>query len=495
MCFNKRYDNNQFDKRGAVKYFLIDKKFHMKHQKRNRHPMRMKIDIAPTFAPQFDDGELKIVADYKKRYDRISDMLDKNPTILEMVHNDLKMWGSDNGRESTYSSEQLLRSLVVKCIEGLSFRDTIIRIAESNVLRNFTRVNSGKVMNFTVLDTAFKLIKSQSWDVINVILKKQAIKDGDIKGSRFRIDSTVCETNIHYPTDAFLLWDCYRVATGLMNQLRELEPMLLMSHRFHIEKVKALYTFIATHSGKKNKSTKCKVTKTTDLLLQRTKYIVEIAHQIVLMGKKSTSLQAMVIVSKLQSYLADMSRVLIQATRSFNGESVPAKERIFSIFEPHTELLMRGKAHKPVEFGHLVQIGQVENKFISFYEVKETSAHDTEMVQIALDDHKEVFGAYPIEFSADKNYYQSMDDIEEWEDRIDIFSVCKKGKRTEEEIAREHGYLFKLAQKFRAGCEGSISVLKRVFGLHRCRNRGFNSFAASIGCLVFCHNLVLLSKL
>jgi IS5 family transposase len=455
----------------------------------------MKIDIAPTFAPLIDDGELKIVADYKNSYDKISDNLDKNPKILEMVHNDLVLWGSDSGRESTYSSEQLLRALLVKCIEGLSFRETIVRIADSTVLRNFTRVNSGKVMNFTVLDTAFKMIKPQTWDMINVVLKKQAITEGVIKGTRFRIDSTVCETNIHYPTDAFLLWDCYRVATSLMNQVREIEPVLLVGHRFHIEKVKALYTFIATHSNKKNKSTIRKVTKTTALLLHQTSTVVELARQVVLMGKKSVSLQVMTILAKLESYITDMDKVIIQATRSFNGESVPAKERIFSIFEPHTELLMRGKAHKPVEFGHLVQIGQVENKFISFYEVSDISLHDNEMLQVALDDHKAVFGTYPKECSADKNYYKSMDDIEEWEEEIDIFSVCKKGKRTEEEIAREHGYFFKLAQKFRAGCEGSISVLKRVFGLRRCLNRGFNSFAASIGCLVFCHNLVLLSKL
>jgi IS5 family transposase len=455
----------------------------------------MKIDIAPTFAPLIDDGELKIVADYKNRYDQISNNLDKNPKILELAHNDLMHWGSENGRESTYSSEQLLRALLVKCIEGLSFRETIVRIADSAVLRNFTRINSGKVMNFTVLDTAFKIIKPQTWDMINVVLKNQMIKDSVIKGTRFRIDSTVCETNIHYPTDAFLLWDCYRVATNLMSQIREHDPILVMNSRFHIEKVKALYTFIATHSSKKNKSTKRKVTKTTRLLLERTMSVVELARQVVLKGKHSASFQVIAILVKLESYIPDMEKVIAQATRASNGESVPAKERIFSIFEPHTELLIRGKAHKPVEFGHLVQIGQVENKFISFYDVTAISAHDSEMLPVALEDHKAVFGTYPTECSADKNYYKSMDDIEEWEEDIDIFSVCKKGKRTEEEIAREHGNFFKLAQKFRAGCEGSISVLKRVFGLRRCLNRGFNSFAASIGCLVLCHNLVLLSKL
>ncbi|MBN1133405.1 MAG: hypothetical protein JXA38_00445 [Methanosarcinaceae archaeon] len=190
-----------------------------------------------------------------------------------------------------------------------------------------------------------------------------------------------------------------------------------------------------------------------------------------------------------------MRHVVAQSRRAFNGETVSASERIFSIFEPHTELLMRGKEHKPFDFGHLVQIGQTAEKFISFYAVEQLSRHDTEMVDPVLEDHKASFGSYPDEFATDKNYYKSMEHVAQWEEEIDIFSMCKKGNRTLEEIAREHGALFKLAQKFRAGCEGSISVLKRVFGLRRCLNRGFNSFAASVGCLVFCHNLVVLSKL
>ena len=82
-----------------------------------------------------------------------------------------------------------------------------------------------------------------------------------------------------------------------------------------------------------------------------------------------------------------------------------------------------------------------------------------------------------------------------WKARIAHYSVGKKGHRDEEETAREHSIVFRLLQKFRAGCEGSISVLKRAFGLVRCLNRGFNSFASSIGNIVFCHNLVILSRL
>ncbi|MBN1756719.1 MAG: hypothetical protein JW863_00280 [Chitinispirillaceae bacterium] len=107
-----------------------------------------------------------------------------------------------------------------------------------------------------------------------------------------------------------------------------------------------------------------------------------------------------------------------------------------------------------------------------------------------LKDHKERFGTYPKIFAADKNYYTDMDDVAYWEKRVATFAVGKKGKRNASETAREHSDSFRDAQRFRAGSEGSISVLKRVFGLRRCFAKKFKSFASSIGSLVFCHNMV-----
>ena len=188
-------------------------------------------------------------------------------------------------------------------------------------------------------------------------------------------------------------------------------------------------------------------------------------------------------------------QVVIQSHRAHNGEKVPASERIFSVFEEHTELLKRGKARKPTEFGHMGSIGQTAEKFISFYDVRSTSAHDTEMKDIALEAHKKAFKAYPDKFTADKNYHVSKEDSDEWSEQISVYAVGKKGRRNQEEYAYEHSEEFSAMQKFRAGVEGTISVLKRAFGLRRCLYKGFKSFEAFVGCVVFCHNAVLLSRL
>ena len=311
-----------------------------------------------------------------------------------------------------------------------------------------------------------------------------------------RLDSTVSETNIHFPTDNGLLWDSYRVISRIIRTINEEEPQYNIGNRFHDKKIKKLYTFIATHSNGKKKNIKRKIKRFMKILIERVENICDTtliyldhAHQVF-----SISIPAQGMLLELERILPLAKHVVSQAYRSqVLREKVTASERIFSIFEEHTELLKRGKAGKPVEFGHLVTLGQTKEKFISFYDVQEKSLHDTAMKDIALKSHKNQFGSYPKKFTADKNYWIGTEDIENWEKDMDFCAIAKKGRRNQAEYDREHSDDFKFMQRFRAGIEGSISVLKRAFGLDICRNRGFKSFASSVGCLVFCHNLVLLS--
>lgn len=460
--------------------------------------MRMKIDTAPCFYLNVS-GSLKILSEYREKYDCIDSLLDKNGKILDAFHADLQKYGSVGGRESKYSSEQILRLALVKGIELLSLRDTIIRVCESDFLRNFVRIGIGEVPNFNFLGDALKCIKPETWQVINALLLAYAKKEKKISGESLRLDSTVSESNIHYPTDVHLLWDSFRVVSRLMRQIRKADRSLNIDNRFHDKKMKKLYTFVSTHGGRKSKSVLCKVDEAMCTMVDRVEWITEVGRNFVTNSKITTDgfdLLTTGIISELESMLPKVAHVARQTRRAWiNGETVPATERIFSIFEDHTELLMRGKARQPVEFGHLVTLGQTQEKFISFYAVEEQSRHDTQYRDEVLKDHKKKFGKLPKRFTADKNYHISPEDTAAQEKKIPMYAVGKKGRRTEQEEAREHDLLFKAAQAFRAGIEGSISVLKRAFGLKRCLNKGFKSFAASVGCLVFCHNMVLLSRM
>ena len=456
--------------------------------------MRTKIHVQPRF-PLISSHQPKEVLLFQERYDKISSLLDANPAILDAVHDDLARMGADSGRESTFSSEQYLRMIVIKTVEGLALRDTIVRVADSDFLRNFTRIFSGRMMNFTALQSALKLISEKTWALVNNILFTSAHTAGVITGERLRIDSTVCESNIHYPTDSSLLWDSYRVGARLIRNCAAAEPRLDLGNRFHESKAKQLYTLIATQSARKR--SKRAVKRATNKLIKRVESVCDIATDVLEKAARqpTASVDALGYLAELETMVPRFRQVVSCARRVWQGEKVPAADRIFSIFESHTELLKRGKAHKPVEFGHLVTLAQTAEKFISFYCVEEHSRHDRELGDVALNDHKRRFKSFPREFTADKNYYGGPEHLQKWEQRIKTYAVGKKGRRNEDETLREHSPLFRLLQKFRAGCEGSISVLKRVFGLYRCLYRGFKSFASSIGRIVFCHNLVVLSRL
>jgi IS5 family transposase len=438
-------------------------------------------------------ADLNIVKDYHDKYNRIDSILEANPDIFKVIHDDLySKMGSLKGRNSRFSTEMLFRMLLIKCIEGLSFRDLVIHVNDSMFLRNFARIGWGKLMNFTLLDAAWKCIDDTTWDTVNKILFDYGKNNKKISGADLRIDSTVCETNIHYPTDSFLLWDSYRTISRMIQQIGLVDSKFKMYYRFHNRKIKKLHTFISTQISRKQKSTVRNVKRAMKILIERVEDITR-KGELLLDLIRSTE-KDYPSADKLDLLLQNVRHVTDQARRcNINGETVPATERIFSIFEDHTELHKRGKAGKPLEFGHLVTIAQTRDKFISFYRVEEISKHDKEIKDLALENHKSQFGSYPKRFTADKNYHVSVEDTEKWKKKIPTYSVGKKGKRDEDETQWEHSDDFRLMQSFRAGCEGSISVLKRVFGLKRCLYRGFKSFASSICRLVFCHNLVKLA--
>ena len=201
------------------------------------------------------------------------------------------------------------------------------------------------------------------------------------------------------------------------------------------------------------------------------------------------------LLSELEGYDELIEKVIDQASRRvLAGEKVPNAEKLFSLFEPHTELLIRGKVAKPIEFGHMILLQQVEEKFITGYQVFERRPSDASLVDSILKRHQRTFGQLPESFTADKGFYQSMEKLRVLERTIPNVSIAKKGSRTEAETAREHHPIFRALQRFRAGIEGTISALKRVFKMCRCLYRSFRTFCSSVGAHVFAHNLIVLAR-
>ena len=436
---------------------------------------------------------LKVVKEYRGKYTAIDEILRKNPSILAAAHRDLagSLSESRGGRRTKYTSEEILRALLVMFIEGDSYRDVVVRIENSEFLRGFVGLGTRSMMDFTFLSRAFGCLSLRTWKDINERLRSYAVANEKVSGDKLRADTTVYEANIHYPTDSSLLWDSYRVLVRLLRRVRREYPGLNLTYRFHDRKVKKRYLFISRTAGSRSKGKQRKVRSTYRDLIKAVERVVELSDEVVALLPKADPYTL-----ELDHFRPLAGRVIYQARcRVLEGKQLSANEKLYSIFEEHAELIKRGKARKPIEFGHKVLLGQTAEKFITQYQVMRSRREDKDLIDEVIESHIETFGKEPDVLAADKGFYESMDKLTKLEKDIDIVSICKKGRRNEEEQERESSDAFMDGQRFRAGIEGTISVLKRAFNLFRCLFRGFKNYAASVGCAVFCHNLVLLTRL
>lgn len=449
--------------------------------------MRRKAEAVLSFESS-DEGLPRVVRDYRARYRAISQVLDANPEILSAVHKDLARLsqGGSKGRKGDYTSENILRALIVQHLEGLPFRETVIRIGSDPFLQDFLRMRKKAVMDFGFLDKCFLAIRPQTWRRLNEGLGRYGVAKGKVHPDVLRTDTTVVESNIHYPTDASLLWDTWRVASRLLKRARQRAPGS-MPHRFHDRKIKRLYLYVTRYMPSKSASRQRRVKATFRTLIERTAWIVAIVQEFAASAASASHQGLAAVALELRAYLPAMQKVVATARRAqIDGEKVPAAERVFSLFEPHTELVKRGRREKPVEFGHKVLLCQSREKFITDYEVYEHQQADCELTEAVIERHQKLFGVRPEVLAADKGFCPTAAKFEELAAQVGTLAIPRRMEDFADKVLRYW-------QAFRAGIEGTISGLKRAFRLIRCCFRGFRSFSSAVRLGVFCHNLVVLA--
>jgi transposase, IS5 family len=302
-----------------------------------------------------------------------------------------------------------------------------------------------------------------------------------------RTDTTVMEANIHYPTDSSLLWDTWRVASRLLQRARELSPASC-PYRFHDRKIKGLYLFITRYMISTSKSRQRKVKAAFRTLIERVERMVVLAGDFCEEFRSSGYGALAAVALELQAYLPSMQTVVANARRAqVEGETVPANQRVFSLFEPHTELIKRGKRQKPVEFGHKVLLCETAEKFITDYEVYEKQPADCDLTESVIERHRKLFGARPKVLAADKGFCPAEGKRAELAALVDNLAIPRRMRDFMDKLLAH-------CQAFRAGIEGTISGLKRAFRWCRCVFRGFKGFARTVGLGVFCHNLIVLAN-
>jgi IS5 family transposase len=431
----------------------------------------------------------------------MADFLDAHSALVEQVRLDLvRGLKNPHAGRSGITPSQTLRSLVLMRVKNWDYRELRERINDGYTLRSFTDFDSHRVPKHDAFNRAFNRLTPATIEAINRAVVQRAVQLGLEDGKQLRVDTTVVETDIHYPTDATLLWDTVRTVTRLVDKLHQELPggvegftNRTRSARRRMQELERM-SAAQRHTQQKPKYR---------ALLRITDAVLTSARQAVQKSAKTKGVDVvggLVIDQLCQQIISycDLGDKVIHQTRRrvLDGEPVPAEEKVYSIFEPHTDLIKRGKQRQPVEFGHKVFLAESSEGLITDYQVLEGNAPDTAQVQPSLDRHQQAFCRPPELYAGDRGFY-SADNVADCRE-AGVSQVCipqRGGQKTAEREAVEFSPAFKKGQRFRAGIEGRISVLFRGRGMKRCRANGRERFEVLVGAAVLANNLMRIAEL
>jgi IS5 family transposase len=439
-------------------------------------------------------GLAKDIEDLWEPWMREVDRVLDDATLLESVY---EAQGQRHRNSRTLGrlqtpAEIALRLLILKHVRNWGY-DTLEREVRANlVYRAFTRIGDGKVPDAKTLARLGQVIGPEVIRDLHERLVAIAREQGVVKGRKLRVDTTVVETNIHYPTDSSLLGDGARVLTRTMKKI-EKKGGLKKRIRDRMRTVKKRVVAIALASRQKGPQREERQRKQYAELLTITRRILNQAQGVVeeverLSPHRRRTLRPLTEI--LQTMASRVRQVTKQArARIFQGiTNLP--EKIVSVFEPHTEIIRKGKASKPTEFGKLVEVQEAENQIITDYRVFAERPSDRELLVPAVEEHQRRFGRSPRVVAADAGFYSRANEEKVQEMGVSWVAVPNRATRSEERRRLEKRRWFRAAQKWRTGSEGRISVLKRRHGLNRCRYRGLAGMERWVGLGVIADNLI-----
>lgn len=414
-----------------------------------------------------------------------------------LVRNDLARrhpQTESRGRRST-PVEVILRMLAVKHLYDFSYEDTEHHVADSLVLRQFCRVYFHTVPDHTTLWRWARLIQPATLEAFNERVLALAVDNRLTRGRKLRMDGMVVETNIHYPTDSSLLADGVRVLGRTLTRAKavvgEAAGLTKAVFRNRTRSAKRAARQVA-HLSRQGRE---KTIPAYKRLVQTARATVRQAERVLVALQERGAEAEERLVRTLQTFLPRLQQVVDQTVRRvFDEESVPAAEKLVSIFESHTDIIRRGKTNKPTEFGHKVWLGEVEGGFISQYAILDGNPADEDQWLPTLERHVQQFGCPPWQASGDRGVYSSDNETDAEQMGVKRVILPKPGHKSERRRQHEKQRWFRRGRRFHAGIEGRISVVTRKHGLDRCRNRGELGFAQWVGWGLIGNNLTALGR-
>jgi transposase, IS5 family len=435
----------------------------------------------------------------------ICDFLDKQPKLVERVRRDLVcgLKAPAQGRRGLTAS-QTLRALVVMRLKNWDYRELRERIADGIALRQFTDFYCEKVPKHDAFNRSFNRLTPATLKAVNDLVVEAALKLGLEDGSKLRVDTTVVATDIHHPTDNTLLWDVVRVLTRLLGRLgKALELPRIKGFRDRRRAAHRRMYEIQRMTSRQRQGAGSRHIATYRALIAIAEEVVASAGAALektatMRGKDlATAMKIDALREEIAHYCGLGAGVINQTRRRvLDGEQVATTEKIYSIFEPHTDLIKRGKVRTPVEFGHKVFLAESAKGLITQYDVLKGNPVDEVHVVASLRRHRRTFRRAPQLYGADRGFFSERNVTVCLRGGVATVSIPQRGGiKTPQRQTYERSPAFKQGQRFRAGIEGRISVLMRGRGMKRCRAEGAERFALFVAAAVLANNLMIIGEL
>lgn len=434
--------------------------------------------------------------DHARELKALSDLLDEHPKILELVLQDLSPGSPKAALKGArgMTAEQVFRALILKQMMGFSYRELRFHLADSQTYRTFCRLGfAQKIPSKSALSGTIKCLRAETLEKINHLLVKSACDHGIEKGSKVRVDCTVVETNIHPPSDSQQLWDCIRVLTRLMGRVREFLPAGIFVFSNRKRRAKRRCREIATTGNKQVRQGAYRdlLRVTEDVVAMARKAHDQLYSDAVLNTFVDVARQA-ALSHDLRHFLALTDRVHDQTSRRvLHGESIPASDKIVSIFEEHTDVIR--KDYRDTYYGHKICLTAGKSSMILDCKVLDGNPADATLALDAVARQKEIYGRPPRQVVFDGSFAskENLREIKELGPRDVVFT---KGRYLKISDMAKSTWVYQNLRRFRAGIEGCISFLKRVFGLDRCTWRSLRSFKSYVWSSIVACNLLLMAR-
>jgi transposase, IS5 family len=422
--------------------------------------------------------------------ENISRILDANSIICDLAMQDLSDVSNKARRSGArgMTADQVVRAAIIKQMFGFTYKELAFHIIDSNSIRRFMRIGiADKGFKKSVLNKNVKALSPQTWEAINAHVVQYADDEKIEKGRQVRIDCTVVESNIHEPTDSSLLWDSVRVLTRLLYRAKE-DFGLRVLFQDHTTRAKRRLLGIMNSRRKKDRKSKyADLIKVTIKSIGCAQSAIEAIDSVASVSHGLVALRL-----DLTQYSQLAARVVDQTQRRvLLGENVPASDKVVSLFETHTDIIVKDR--RDTFFGHKVCLTGGASNLIVDCLIVDGNPADSSLTAQMLDRQKELYGRYPLKVALDGGF-ASKDNLNKAKEK-QIKDVCFAKKRglQVEDMCRSQ-WVYDRLRRFRAGIESGISWVKRCFGMTRCTWKGLRSFKSYVWASIVSANLLTLAR-